>query len=50
VRKTDVDAGREQAPGRDGVLVVDTVGELGKLYAAADLAFVGGSLFFRGSN
>jgi 3-deoxy-D-manno-octulosonic-acid transferase len=31
-------------------LVVDTVGELGRLYAAADLAFVGGSLFFRGSN
>jgi 3-deoxy-D-manno-octulosonic-acid transferase len=50
VRKTAVDAGREEPPGRDGVLVVDTVGELGKLYAAADLAFVGGSLFFRGSN
>jgi len=49
-RKTAVDAGREPVPGRDGVLVVDTVGELGRLYAAADLAFVGGSLFFRGSN
>jgi 3-deoxy-D-manno-octulosonic-acid transferase len=49
-RKTEVDAGSEAAPGRDGVLVVDTVGELGRLYAAADLAFVGGSLFFRGSN
>jgi 3-deoxy-D-manno-octulosonic-acid transferase len=32
------------------VLVVDTVGELGKLYASADVAFVGGSLFFRGAN
>jgi 3-deoxy-D-manno-octulosonic-acid transferase len=50
VRKTAVDAGREHAPGRDGVLVVDTVGELGKLYAVADLAFVGGSLFYRGAN
>jgi 3-deoxy-D-manno-octulosonic-acid transferase len=50
VRKTAVDAGRERAPGSDGVLVVDTVGELGKLYAVADLAFVGGSLFYRGAN
>lgn len=50
VRKTAVDAGAAQAPGRDGVLVVDTVGELGRLYAAADLAFVGGSLFYRGAN
>lgn len=49
-RKAAVDAGSEAAPGRNGVLVVDTVGDLGRLYAAADLAFVGGSLFFRGSN
>lgn len=49
VRKSAVDAGAE-APGRDGVLIVDTVGELGRLYAAADVAFVGGSLFFRGAN
>jgi 3-deoxy-D-manno-octulosonic-acid transferase len=42
--------GRVRPPGRDGVLVVDTVGELGKLYAVADIAFVGGSLFFRGAN
>jgi 3-deoxy-D-manno-octulosonic-acid transferase len=48
-RKTAVDAGAP-APGRGGVLVVDTVGELGRLYAVADLAFVGGSLFFRGAN
>jgi 3-deoxy-D-manno-octulosonic-acid transferase len=30
-------------PGTD-VILVDTVGELGRLYAAADVAFVGGSL------
>jgi len=50
VRKTEVDAGRETAPGPDGVLVVDTIGELGALYSIADAAFVGGSLFYRGSN
>jgi 3-deoxy-D-manno-octulosonic-acid transferase len=49
-RKTAVDAGAAAAPGRAGVLVVDTVGELRRLYAIADLAFVGGSLFFRGAN
>jgi 3-deoxy-D-manno-octulosonic-acid transferase len=48
--KTAVDSGAAQAPGHGGVLVVDTVGELGRLYASADLAFVGGSLFFRGAN
>ena len=32
------------------MLLVDTVGELGRLYALADLAFVGGSLFYRGAN
>ena len=49
MRKTAVDGGRE-APGAKGVLVVDTLGELRALYAAADIAFVGGSLFFRGRN
>jgi 3-deoxy-D-manno-octulosonic-acid transferase len=49
-RKTEVDAGAARAPGKSGVLVVDTVGELGRLYAIADLAFVGGSLFYRGAN
>ena len=49
-RKTVVDAGSAAAPGSSGVLVVDTVGELGRLYAIADLAFVGGSLFYRGAN
>jgi 3-deoxy-D-manno-octulosonic-acid transferase len=49
-RKTAVDSGAARAPGKSGVLVVDTVGELGRLYAIADLAFVGGSLFYRGAN
>jgi 3-deoxy-D-manno-octulosonic-acid transferase len=50
VRKTLVDAGQCTPPGSSGVLIVDTVGELRTLYAVADIAFVGGSLFFRGSN
>jgi 3-deoxy-D-manno-octulosonic-acid transferase len=49
-RKTAVDSGAAPAPGKSGVLVVDTVGELGRLYAIADIAFVGGSLFYRGAN
>lgn len=50
VRKSAIDAGSTAPPGRHGVLVVDTLGELGRLYAVADLAFVGGSLYFRGTN
>jgi len=50
VLKTSVDDARAQAPGHDGVLIVDTVGELGQLYGIADIAFVGGSLFYRGAN
>ncbi|HEX5421462.1 MAG TPA: hypothetical protein VFY39_15830, partial [Gammaproteobacteria bacterium] len=50
VRKTALDRGEAEPPGRGQVLIVDTVGELGALYSAADIAFVGGSLFFRGSN
>ncbi|HEY5566224.1 MAG TPA: glycosyltransferase N-terminal domain-containing protein [Gammaproteobacteria bacterium] len=49
VLKSAVDRGAA-APGSRGVLVVDTVGELNRLYAAADVAFVGGSLFYRGAN
>lgn len=48
VRQTDLDARRADAPGAEGVLVVDVIGRLGRLYAAADIAFVGGSLFYRG--
>jgi len=44
-------AGASRPPrGRAEILIVDTVGELGRLYAAADVAFVGGSLYFRGAN
>lgn len=50
VRKSELDAGAAQAPDSAAVLIVDTIGELGTLYAAADIAFVGGSLYFRGSN
>jgi len=49
VLKSEVDRGA-RAPGSRGVLVVDTVGELDRLYSAADIAFVGGSLFYRGAN
>ncbi len=50
ILKSALDAGRASAPGRDGVLIVDTLGELGRLYAASDVAFVGGSLFYRAAN
>ena len=46
-RKTAVDTG-SGAPGANGVLIVDTLGELRALYAVADIAFVGGSLSSRG--
>lgn len=32
------------------VLIVDTIGELKNYYAMSDIAYVGGSLFYRGSN
>jgi 3-deoxy-D-manno-octulosonic-acid transferase len=50
VLKSAIDRGAARPPGHDGVLIVDTVGQLGGLYAAADVAFVGGSLFYRGAN
>lgn len=37
-------------PGRDSVILVDTIGELVKLYSMADLVFVGGSLIPRGGH
>ena len=48
VAKTDLDRGAAGAAAP--VIVVDTLGELRALYAAADIAFVGGSLYYRGSN
>lgn len=50
VRKSQLDSGVAKALGSNGILVVDTVGELARLYAISDVAFVGGSLFHRGSN
>lgn len=50
VLKTTVDRGERSAPGSDGILIVDTVGDLRSLYSAADIAFVGGSLIYRGSS
>ncbi|NIW24548.1 MAG: hypothetical protein GWN29_08265, partial [Gammaproteobacteria bacterium] len=50
VRKTAVDRGDAKAPGARGLFLVDTVGDLRSLYGIADVAFVGGSLFYRGSN
>lgn len=49
VLQTDVDTARAEPPGAPGVLVVDVIGRLGRLYAAADIAFVGGSLYYRGA-
>ena len=47
MRRTAINGG-SAAPGAQGVLVVDTLGELRALYAVADVAFVGGSLLFQG--
>jgi 3-deoxy-D-manno-octulosonic-acid transferase len=38
------------APDPDCVVVVDKLGQLRQMYAAADIAFVGGSLYYRGAN
>ena len=50
VLKTAIDCGEQKASGSDHVLIVDTIGDLRGLYFAADIAFVGGSLIYRGSN
>lgn len=39
---------QQKNAGNDGVLIVDTLGELSRLYAGADLVFVGGSLIPHG--
>jgi 3-deoxy-D-manno-octulosonic-acid transferase len=49
VLKSALDRGAASL-GSAGVLVVDAIGELTRLYSAADVAFVGGSLFYRGAN
>ena len=50
VRKTQIDSSERSPSGGASILIVDTVGELRELYGIADIAFVGGSLFYRGSN
>ena len=34
----------------NSIVIVDTIGELKTMYSVADIAYVGGSLFYRGSN
>jgi 3-deoxy-D-manno-octulosonic-acid transferase len=51
IRKTELDARAGASPAPDGpkeVIVVDTMGELAKIYAAATVVFVGGSLVAHG--
>lgn len=48
VRRTAIPEGAEHLP--ETVLLLDTVGELSSAYAAADLAFVGGSLVPKGGH
>jgi len=50
IRKSALDASPEQALTAADVMLVDTVGDLRFLYGLADIAFVGGSLFYRGGN
>jgi 3-deoxy-D-manno-octulosonic-acid transferase len=50
VAKSQLDSDPERAVRADEIVVVDVLGELRKFYTAADVAFVGGSLYFRGSN
>jgi 3-deoxy-D-manno-octulosonic-acid transferase len=49
VQKSALERGAA-ALGPGSVLIVDTIGQLTRLYSAADIAFVGGSLFYRGAN
>ena len=50
VAKSELDRNATRNVNADEIVVCDVLGELRKLYAAADIAFVGGSLYFRGSN
>ena len=48
VRRTRLLA--EQKPSRPDVILVDTIGELGKIYGMADIVYVGGSLIPHGGH
>jgi 3-deoxy-D-manno-octulosonic-acid transferase len=51
VRKTELSGtGEKVFSDPRSVLVVDTIGDLKRYYAMSDVAYVGGSLHFRGSN
>lgn len=53
IEQSGLTAARRSAPvppADDAVIVLDTVGELAAIYAAADVAFVGGSLIVRGGH
>ena len=50
VSKSELDRDPGRMLAAREVLVVDTLGELRRLYAAADIALVGGSLYYRGAN
>jgi 3-deoxy-D-manno-octulosonic-acid transferase len=49
VLKTQLDKAAAAAAAED-VVIVDTVGDLKSMYALSDIAYVGGSLHFRGAN
>jgi 3-deoxy-D-manno-octulosonic-acid transferase len=48
VRKTQLDSGTGTGTGTNDVIVVDTMGELSRIYLIADAVFVGGSLIPHG--
>ena len=48
VRRTKLLA--EQKPSRPDVILIDTIGELGKIYGMADIVYVGGSLIPHGGH
>ena len=49
VRKTELETGNAPLAANQ-VIVVDTMGELRRFYTMSDIAYVGGSLHYRGSN
>jgi 3-deoxy-D-manno-octulosonic-acid transferase len=48
IRRSRVKAGEESPSGRDPVVVLDTIGELARLFAIADVVFIGRSLVPQG--
>ncbi|WP_301859851.1 3-deoxy-D-manno-octulosonic acid transferase [uncultured Megasphaera sp.] len=49
VKRSDMQAGKPVPPSYDGV-ILDTIGELGRVYSLGDLIFVGGSLVHIGGH